>query len=61
MEEADPGPCRGLYQRWTFMAQKGMCVPFAYGGCRGNQNNFITQEDCTSTCSVILGMWNILS
>ncbi|CAH0669422.1 unnamed protein product [Spodoptera exigua] len=55
MEEADPGPCRGLYQRWTFMAQKGMCVPFAYGGCRGNQNNFITQEDCTNTCSVILG------
>ncbi|XP_022829303.1 spondin-1 [Spodoptera litura] len=55
MEAADPGPCRGLYQRWTFMAQKGMCVPFAYGGCRGNQNNFITQEDCTNTCSVILG------
>lgn len=55
MEAADPGPCRGLYQRWTFMAAKGMCVPFSYGGCRGNQNNFITQEDCTNTCSVILG------
>nr|XP_049697073.1 spondin-1 [Helicoverpa armigera]XP_049697074.1 spondin-1 [Helicoverpa armigera]XP_049697075.1 spondin-1 [Helicoverpa armigera]XP_049697076.1 spondin-1 [Helicoverpa armigera] len=55
MEEADPGPCRGLYSRWAFVAQKGMCVPFAYGGCRGNQNNFISQDDCTSTCSVILG------
>ncbi|CAH0628560.1 unnamed protein product [Chrysodeixis includens] len=55
MEDADPGPCRGLYQRWSFMAAKGMCVPFSYGGCRGNQNNFITQEDCTNTCSVILG------
>ncbi|XP_075972312.1 extracellular matrix protein f-spondin [Anticarsia gemmatalis] len=55
MEEADPGPCRGVYQRWTFVAMKGMCIPFSYGGCRGNQNNFITQEDCTNTCSVILG------
>ncbi|CAB3235618.1 unnamed protein product [Arctia plantaginis] len=55
MEEADPGPCRGLYQRWTFMAAKGMCVPFSYGGCRGNQNNFITQEDCTNTCGFIAG------
>ncbi|GBP54114.1 Spondin-1, partial [Eumeta japonica] len=54
MEEADQGPCRGVYQRWTFMAQKGMCVPFKYGGCRGNRNNFLTREDCTSTCQVVI-------
>lgn len=55
MEPAEQGPCRGLYQRWTFAAAKGMCVPFNYGGCRGTSNNFLTQEDCLSTCNVILG------
>lgn len=55
MEEPSQGPCRGMYQRWAFAAAKGMCVPFNYGGCRGNRNNFLTQEECLATCSVILG------
>ncbi|CAG9792251.1 unnamed protein product [Diatraea saccharalis] len=55
MEAPEPGPCRGVYQRWAFVAMKGMCVPFTYGGCRGNQNNFVTQQECLDTCSVILG------
>lgn len=55
MEAPEQGPCRGLYQRWAFIAPKGMCVPFNYGGCRGNQNNFISQEDCLNTCKVVLG------
>ncbi|XP_039746457.1 spondin-1 isoform X1 [Pararge aegeria] len=55
MEAPEQGPCRGLYRRWAFAAAKGMCVPFDYGGCRGNRNNFISQDDCLSTCSVILG------
>ncbi|CAG9563203.1 unnamed protein product [Danaus chrysippus] len=55
MEVPDPGPCRGLYSRWAFSTLKGMCVPFSYGGCRGNKNNFISQEDCTNTCSVLIG------
>lgn len=55
MEEPEQGPCRGLYQRWAFSAAKGMCVPFSYGGCRGNGNNFISREDCLDTCGVVLG------
>ncbi|XP_050679817.1 spondin-1 isoform X2 [Leptidea sinapis] len=55
MERAEQGPCRGVYQRWTFVVEKGMCVPFNYGGCRGNRNNFLTQEDCMNTCRVVLG------
>ncbi|XP_052738249.1 spondin-1 [Bicyclus anynana] len=55
MEAPEQGPCRGVYQRWAFAAAKGMCVPFSYGGCRGNQNNFISQQDCLDTCSVVLG------
>ncbi|XP_004927733.1 spondin-1 [Bombyx mori] len=55
MEEPTQGPCRGLYQRWAFVAMKGMCIPFNYGGCRGSQNNFLTQEDCMNTCKIMLG------
>ncbi|XP_017787467.1 PREDICTED: spondin-1 [Habropoda laboriosa] len=53
MEEADPGPCRGYFQRWAFVPQKLMCVPFGYGGCRGNRNNFLTAEECNSTCGIV--------
>lgn len=53
MEQADPGPCRGYFQRWAFVPQKLMCVPFGYGGCRGNRNNFLTAEECNNTCRIV--------
>ncbi|XP_046594734.1 spondin-1 [Neodiprion lecontei] len=53
MEEADPGPCRGYFERWAFQPNKLMCVPFGYGGCRGNRNNFLTNEECTQTCGIV--------
>lgn len=53
MEEADPGPCRGYFQRWAFNPRKLMCVPFAYGGCRGNRNNFLTADECGNTCGIV--------
>nr|CAD7194789.1 unnamed protein product [Timema douglasi] len=46
------GPCRGYFQRWFYNAQKGMCVPFGYGGCRGNSNNFLTEKECQDTCAI---------
>ncbi|XP_043799619.1 spondin-1 isoform X2 [Apis laboriosa] len=53
MEEPNAGPCRGYFQRWAFVPQKLMCVPFVYGGCRGNRNNFLTAEECDNTCGIV--------
>lgn len=56
MEEVRVGPCRGAFPRWYFDAAKRMCVPFIYGGCRGNRNNFKTIENCLGTCGIIKEM-----
>ncbi|XP_074100886.1 extracellular matrix protein f-spondin [Cotesia typhae] len=53
MEEADVGPCRGYFQRWAFDPKKLTCMSFGYGGCRGNRNNFLTFEECSSTCGIV--------
>uniref|UniRef100_A0A182N3K1 Spondin-1 n=1 Tax=Anopheles dirus TaxID=7168 RepID=A0A182N3K1_9DIPT len=45
------GPCRGRYQRYAYSLKQGTCVPFYYGGCRGNRNNFLTADDCMHTCT----------
>lgn len=55
MLNAEAGPCRAYFQRWTFNTMKAMCIPFTYGGCRGNRNNFLTEEDCVRACSVVRG------
>lgn len=49
--EKEIGPCRGYYQRWYFDTKLKQCTEFGYGGCRGNENNFLTQDECIKTCS----------
>lgn len=51
--EADVGSCRGIYKRFFYDAARQSCQEFEYGGCRGNQNNFLTSEICMSSCSLI--------
>ncbi|GJQ65601.1 hypothetical protein Trydic_g7698 [Trypoxylus dichotomus] len=53
MEESVAGPCYGFFNRWYFDARKVMCVPFVYGGCRGNRNNFLTADECNEACGVV--------
>lgn len=47
------GPCSGSYQRYAYNPQSSRCESFTYGGCRGNRNNFLTENDCMSTCNKI--------
>ncbi|XP_044523313.1 kunitz-type protease inhibitor 2 isoform X2 [Gracilinanus agilis] len=48
--KAVTGPCRAAFQRWFFDVEKNTCAHFIYGGCRGNKNSYLTQEDCMSKC-----------
>lgn len=51
--EPDVGACRGAYRRFYYNPSKQACEAFEYGGCRGNQNNFLTNEICMSTCGAV--------
>jgi hypothetical protein len=31
------------------------CLPFVYGGCRGNNNRFLTLEECSEMCAQATG------
>ncbi|XP_067405156.1 tissue factor pathway inhibitor isoform X2 [Emydura macquarii macquarii] len=50
--KADDGPCKARHIRYYFNIQTRQCEVFEYGGCKGNQNNFITLEECQETCVV---------
>lgn len=48
--ESDTGPCKAKMRRYFFNSETGQCEMFAYGGCRGNANNFGTLVECQRTC-----------
>lgn len=48
----DPGPCTSQVQRWYFLPREGDCIEFPWGGCQGNDNNFLSLEQCRSACQV---------
>lgn len=59
MEEIETGPCNGYFNRFYYEPNKQMCVPFVYGGCRGNRNNFLTIEECNNACGLLRSLGNV--
>ena len=46
----ETGPCRGNFSRWHFDKESGECQPFGWGGCKGNENNFLSERECQMRC-----------
>ncbi|XP_063308329.1 tissue factor pathway inhibitor 2 isoform X2 [Pelobates fuscus] len=46
----DEGPCHALLPRYYYDRFTQTCQEFSWGGCDGNENNFMYQEDCEKTC-----------
>ena len=44
------GPCRLRIPRFFYNSTTGQCEEFIYGGCLGNQNNFLLRETCELVC-----------
>jgi hypothetical protein len=47
---AAPGNCLAYAPSYYHDARTGLCTPFVYGGCGGNDNRFATQEECQAAC-----------
>ncbi|XP_025023387.1 tissue factor pathway inhibitor 2 isoform X2 [Python bivittatus] len=47
------GPCRAIHYRWHYDRYSQTCKEFTYGGCQGNDNNFLNVTECSETCKGI--------
>ncbi|KAG2457852.1 SPIT1 inhibitor, partial [Polypterus senegalus] len=44
------GPCRAHFKRWWYDPYNRDCHPFTFGGCDGNENNFLDADTCRRAC-----------
>ncbi|XP_048750942.2 kielin/chordin-like protein [Ostrea edulis] len=44
------GLCRASLPRWWYNPEVEKCEMFEYSGCEGNDNKFLTWEDCVREC-----------
>ncbi|KIH61948.1 Kunitz/Bovine pancreatic trypsin inhibitor domain protein [Ancylostoma duodenale] len=44
------GRCRASFRRYYYDSEEKKCKMFTYGGCRGNGNRFLTEENCRKEC-----------
>ncbi|XP_035221981.1 tissue factor pathway inhibitor-like [Stegodyphus dumicola] len=52
----ETGVCRAYIRRYYYDQKAGMCKTFIYGGCGGNRNNFVTEEECYNKCGALASM-----
>ncbi|XP_029475372.1 kunitz-type protease inhibitor 2 isoform X2 [Rhinatrema bivittatum] len=55
------GACRAAFPRWNYDVNTESCLHFIYGGCNGNLNNYLTEEDCIKMCNNFKNAENILA
>uniref|UniRef100_R4FIG4 KP-Fur-18 n=1 Tax=Furina ornata TaxID=529697 RepID=R4FIG4_9SAUR len=48
---ADRGLCKRYIKAFYYSPGHHACLPFIYGGCPGNANNFKTIDECKRTCA----------
>lgn len=48
--KTDPGPCNDYQAMWYFEPLTQVCRRFFYGGCEGNENKFVTHDECIEFC-----------
>ncbi|XP_035040631.1 protein AMBP [Hippoglossus stenolepis] len=44
------GPCYGSFPRFFYNSSSMSCERFTFGGCMGNQNNFLSVKECLQRC-----------
>lgn len=49
------GRCRGSFPRWYYDPTEQICKSFVYGGCLGNKNNYLREEECKLACHDVQG------
>ncbi|TKR86954.1 hypothetical protein L596_011446 [Steinernema carpocapsae] len=52
LEEREVGHCRENLPAFFYNKYTGRCEPFAYSGCGGNGNRFLTLQQCDPLCSI---------
>lgn len=41
--------------RWWYNVTDRSCQQFVYGGCEGNDNNYMTKKECLEKCAGVTG------
>ncbi|CAL1571279.1 unnamed protein product [Knipowitschia caucasica] len=46
----ESGPCRASFPKFYYDPETQSCKSFIYGGCKGNENKYETEEECEARC-----------
>ncbi|CAG9537699.1 unnamed protein product [Cercopithifilaria johnstoni] len=50
MQDANTGNCTEAHLRFFYDRRASTCRLFYYSGCGGNENNFVTEDECRRRC-----------